>query len=93
MGFIVQSLTALATVSFDFEFNFLYLFLYKPWRLFIFIGSLVSAFIWIALFYFPESPQYFLVMQQEANALKVLQTVYKINTGLTVIVYFSFSYQ
>lgn len=54
---------------------------FKPWRLYLFalgIPSLLSA---IVLSFLPESPKYVFTRGDEARAIKILESIYKMNTG------------
>ena len=54
---------------------------FKPWRLFLVICSIPGGLSAIAFMILPESPKFLLAKKMEQEAIKVLKTVYKWNTG------------
>ncbi|KAG5667892.1 hypothetical protein PVAND_015858 [Polypedilum vanderplanki] len=56
---------------------------YKPWRFFLLACGFPSLFCGISLFFFPESPKFTFSQGNEEKTIKILNTIYKINTGKT----------
>lgn len=54
----------------------------KSWRLFILVGSLVSGLGSLLIHWLPESPKFLLAMGKPKAAIKVLQNMYAVNTGI-----------
>ncbi|XP_037938045.1 synaptic vesicle glycoprotein 2A-like isoform X2 [Teleopsis dalmanni] len=54
---------------------------YKPWRLFMIVCGIPGFISGLALFKLPESPKFLLSQGKQAEALKVLRTIYHINSG------------
>lgn len=67
-------------MSADFEYRFFDgLFVYKPWRLFPLVSSLLAAICLVLLIFLPESPKFLLITGRKAEALKILNNIYKVN--------------
>lgn len=66
----------------SFDLNLFGVFSYKPWRVFIFLNSLVAGLALIGLCLLPESPKFLLAMNKQEEALNVLKRVYKSNNKL-----------
>ncbi len=62
----------------DFRYS-LFGFIYTPWRLYIFVTSLINVIAFIMLLYPPESPKFMLAMGKPNEALKILSKVYQAN--------------
>lgn len=54
-------------------------FIYTPWRLYIFVTSLINFVAFIMLLYPPESPKFMLAMGKPDEALVILARVYEAN--------------
>lgn len=55
---------------------------FVPWRLYIVVIAFVNAINAILFaFVLPETPKFLLAMNQPDEALNVLRTMYKVNTG------------
>lgn len=73
IGFVIM------TMKFHYApFSFLII---TPWRLFILLGSLVSAVGTLVLMFLSEGPKQLQAMGKESEALSVLQTIYRVNSG------------
>lgn len=56
-------------------------FVYNSWRLFVAICGLPSILCAVMLSFFPESPKFLISQNRHQTARKVLQKIYKFNTG------------
>lgn len=54
---------------------------FKPWRLYLFSLGVPSLLCAIILFFLPESPKYIFSKGDEEGAIKILKSIYKMNTG------------
>lgn len=87
ISFLIQPLLGLAIFLFDFEYKlFNETFVYKPWRLYLFVTSLIPAFCYIAIWFLPESPKFLHNTGSYTKALVILQKIYCINNSDTKMV-------
>lgn len=63
----------------DLEFSLFGLMLIRPWRMYIFIGSLTSAIAFVVISFLPESPKFELSMGRKERALGILKSAYAAN--------------
>lgn len=69
----------------------LYFVNFVPWRLFVVVIAVINAINAILFtFFLPETPKFLLAMNQPDDALNVLRTMYKANTGYLKEVSISF---
>jgi VNT family MFS transporter (synaptic vesicle glycoprotein 2) len=83
VGWIILKFQETTSVSFYISFLSIN---YSIWRIFLLICSSLSLFIVFFLFHLPESPKFLLYQDRHDEALRILQDIYKANTGST---YFS----
>lgn len=81
---IIQSLMALAIMPLPIEFDFYSILIIKPWRLYILAGNVITALIFLAACFMPESPKFTMVFGKEKETVRTLRTVYQINTAKKV---------
>lgn len=81
LGAIVQAMLGLVIMTMNFNYAPFSCFVIKPWRLFILLGSLVSAIGAFVLMFLPEGPKQLQAMGKEIEAISVLQMIYRINSG------------
>ncbi|KAG5683822.1 hypothetical protein PVAND_013086 [Polypedilum vanderplanki] len=84
LGYIILKLTHEST-NFSFIIPLIGIH-FSIWRIFLLICSSFSFIITLFLLHLPESPKFLLYQDRHDEALKILQNIYKINTGST---YFS----
>lgn len=78
LSVIYQPLVGWGIMTLDFRYS-LFGFIYTPWRLYIFVTSLINLVAFIMLLYPPESPKFMLAMGKPDEALKILRKVYQAN--------------
>lgn len=81
LGAIVQPMIGLVFMTMNFRYAPFSFLIIKPWRLFILLGSLVSAIATLVLIFLPEGPKQLQAMGKENEALTVLQMIYRVNSG------------
>lgn len=79
--FVLQPLLGLVIMSMSFRYTWFAGFSYMPWRLFIFIGSILSGLLYFTLAFLPEGPKYSTAMGRQVEALQTLTRIFTINTG------------
>lgn len=85
---LFQPIIALIIMTRTFEFNwFNGLFVYKPWRLYLFVTSLLPAISFVAMLFLPESPKFLLATGAKEEALQILQRIYRTNNSKSKKVY------
>lgn len=80
-GIAVQTILAMTIIPMDFEIELFSFFVFRPWRLYIIGGNLISGVALAGILFMPEGPKYTLARGQESEALEILRKVYSINTG------------
>lgn len=81
LGAVVQPMIGLVIMTMHFRYAPFSFLIITPWRLFILLGSLVSAIGTLALMFLPEGPKQLQAMGKESEALSVLQIIYRVNSG------------
>lgn len=82
LGIVLQSILGWLVLTLSFEWRFFSgIFVYKPWRLFIFINSLVVGLCSFGMMFLPESPKFQLAMDKPKETLDILRKMYAFNTG------------
>lgn len=82
LALLLQPLLGLVVLTSSFEWSFFDgLFVYRPWRLFIFISSLISGVGFIGMIFLPESPKFLLAMNRPKEALDIICKIYAFNSG------------
>lgn len=81
MANIAQPLLGMAILTLSFESSWFPGFVYRPWRLFVLVGSLITGLTSLIMFFLPEGPAYSALVGKPQDALKTLQTIYHMNTG------------
>lgn len=64
-----------------------YGFHFASWNLFVLVCSIPSILLGLWLFWFPESPKFFMESGEPDLALEILRDIYVINTGKDVGTY------
>lgn len=54
---------------------------YKPWRLFLLVCAIPGFLCGLVMIFLPESPKFFLTVGRDEEAIDVLKTMYRWNTG------------
>lgn len=85
LGWIIVKLLAHENTKFSFIIPLIGIH-FSIWRIFLLICSSISFIITLFLFHLPESPKFLLYQDRHDEALRILQNIYKMNTGST---YFS----
>lgn len=83
-GVTCISLPCLAylVINSDFSIKIPYLELdYKSWRLFLVVCGLPSIICFVVMLFLPESPKFIFSQGDEKNTIKILEKIYRINTG------------
>lgn len=78
--FIYSAIVGMSVIPMNWNID-LYFVDFVPWRLFIVVIAIVNAANSILFVFLPESPKFLLAMNEPDEALNVLRTMYKINTG------------
>lgn len=86
---VLQPLVGLLIMTRAFEWNLFGVFVYKPWRIFIFINSLVAGLASIGLCLLPESPKFLLAMGKQEEAIQALGRMYASNKKMSKEVSFN----
>lgn len=81
VGIIMQTLLALAIIPSDFEIKLFSFLMFRPWRLYIMAGNVISGAALVGILFLPEGPKYTYARGQENETLEILKSVYSINTG------------
>lgn len=81
LGAVVQPMIGLVIMTMNFRYAPFSFLIITPWRLFIFLGSLVSAIGTILLMFLSEGPKQLQAMGKDSEALSVLQRIYRVNSG------------
>lgn len=81
VGIIMQTLLALAIIPLDFEIKLFSFLMFRPWRLYIMGGNVISGAALVGILFLPEGPKYTFARGQVTEALEILKSVYSINTG------------
>ena len=64
-----------------------------PWRIFLFLSSLLNGINFFCLYRLPESPKYLLSTNRKEETLNILRKMYAINTGFNEQVFIDQSIQ
>lgn len=83
----VHPLLGLLILTQSFEIH-IFGFSYTPWRVFIFVGSLISGTSAVCLFLLPESPKFMLAVGKKKDAIQILRKMYASSTGEAMEVHF-----
>lgn len=78
---IIQPLMGMTILTLNFHYVWARFFIYRPWRLFIFVGSMITGITTLVAFLLPEGPKFSLAMGRQEEALQTMRTIYHINTG------------
>lgn len=81
MANIIQPLLGMAILTLSFESHWFTGFVYRPWRLFVLVGSFMTGLTGLIMFYLPEGPAYSMFVGKQRDALNTLQIMYHVNTG------------
>lgn len=97
MIFIYSAVLGILIIPMNWRFS-LYFIEFVPWRLYIISISSVNALNTLLFAFLPETPKFLLAMNQPDEALNVLRSMYKMNTGYlkevwSIYSYFSYSYK
>lgn len=80
MATVVQTLFAILILTQDFAIPIGDWFIYRPWRLYVIAGNIMSILSVIGLLFLPESPMFDFAMGRPSLAMKTLQLIYTQNT-------------
>lgn len=78
---ILSPLLGMAILTLNFEYIWFSGFVYRPWRLFLFVSSLLAGLSAVGMFFLPEGPSFSMAVGRQQDALNTLQTIYRVNTG------------
>lgn len=81
-GLTLQPLLGLVVLTRSFKWSlFGGWFMYTPWRMYIFINSLITGFGSFGMMFLPESPKFQLALGKSKETLDIMRTMYACNTG------------
>lgn len=78
LSVLYQPLVGWGIMTMEFRYS-LFGFIYTPWRLYIFVSSLINVIAFLMLLYPPESPKFMLAMGKPYETIKILSRVYQAN--------------
>lgn len=79
---ILMPLFAWIVINQDFQFDIPIINItYKPWRLFLVVGSLPGLLSFVVLLFLPESPKFVLDQGDKMQAYEILRKMHRINNG------------
>lgn len=82
LGAMVLPLIAFTVINQDWALTISFLGItYKPWRLFLLVCAIPGFLCGLVMIYLPESPKFFLTVGRDEEAIDVLKTMYRWNTG------------
>lgn len=81
LAMLISPLLGTAILTTNFQFTWFSGFVYRPWRLYVFLTSLIVGLTSIVTFFLPESPSFSMAIGRHREAMHTLQTMYYVNTG------------
>ncbi|KAL5277330.1 hypothetical protein ACFFRR_002524 [Megaselia abdita] len=82
LGAMILPLIAFTVINQDWALPISFLGItYKPWRLFLLVCSVPGFLCGLVMIFLPESPKFHLTMGRDDEAVEVLKTMYRWNTG------------
>lgn len=82
LGYVLIPLLGMVVLTSSFNLSFFDGWLvYKPWRLFVFINSLIAGLGSFGMMLLPESPKFLLSMGKPRESLDIMRKIYICNTG------------
>lgn len=80
IAIVYQSVVGLIFLPMEWEYPMIGL-IYTPWRLYLFVSSIITAVGFVVMLFLPESPKFCLAMGKSDEALSIMKQVYSVNTG------------
>ncbi|XP_037037557.1 synaptic vesicle glycoprotein 2B-like [Bradysia coprophila] len=78
VSLLYQCLVGWAIMTMEFRYS-MFGFIYTPWRLYLFVTSLINVLAFVMLLYPPESPKFVLAMGKPKEAVEILSRVFQAN--------------